>query len=278
MRAGEGIRGLVAVALLWVLALAGPGWAGDIGALSRALQLERIAQTLHDEGQSYGARLDREMLLGQGGADWRATVDRIYDTGRIHRALREGLARRLDPGQMSRLAAYYGSEKGRRIVDLELAARKALRDPALEETALQEVTRARATGVNAGRDALIARFLSDTDLVDRNLAGSQNAMYQFYAGLVDSAVLALSETEILDEIRSGAEETRQETEEWLWAFLSLAYGPLTDQALADHVAHSTGPDGQALTAALFDAYDDTYRVISRALGLAVGRRLAQTDL
>ena len=64
--------------------------------------------------------------------------------------------------------------------------------------------------------------------------------------MVEGGALEMSEGEILADVWAQEEDTRADTEEWLYGFLLLAYQPLSDDQLDDYVALSASPEGRAL--------------------------------
>ena len=88
----------------------------------------------------------------------------------------------------------------------------------------------------------------------------------------------LDDRAILADVWSGEEETRADTESWLFGFLLMAYRPLSDVEMADYNAFSRTGAGQALNAALFEGFEVMYRDISHALGLAAAQAMSFSEL
>jgi hypothetical protein len=49
--------------------------------LFRALGMPQIIEVMREEGVEYGETIRTDLLQGQGGARWSATVSDIYDSG-----------------------------------------------------------------------------------------------------------------------------------------------------------------------------------------------------
>jgi len=245
-------------------------------ALVRILRIDELAQALHHEGLDHAQSLDTEMLAGRGGTYWSREASRIYDTDRIAGAMRGVLTDDLGAPQADRTIAFFDSPLGQEILSLEIAARVSMRDPDVEAAA--RAVHDDLKGTDDSRLALVSRFVAVNDLVERNVAGAMSASYQFLRGLSDGGVTGLDDAAILAEVWAEEPATRDETESWLFAYLLMAYRPLTDEELQTYVAFSESPAGQALNAALFAGFDVLYRGISYELGLSLAGALAASDI
>lgn len=245
--------------------------------LMDALGLAEMMQIIRDEGLGYAEDLNADMLDGQGAGFWLGQVDRIYDTARMNETVRLGLERTLNDEAMDASLAFFQSETGAEIIDLENAARAAMADPEIEEIARQTY-REMAQAGESPRLALISRFIEVNDLVDRNVTGALTSNFQFYRGLNDGAAFDLSEEEMIDEVWQQEEDIREDTIEWLFGYLIMAYQPLSEQDLEAYVMFSQTEAGQALNAGLFEGFDAMYVDISYALGRAVAMELAASEL
>lgn len=244
--------------------------------LLSALGMEQMIALMREEGLSYAVELGDEMLPGGYSDSWGAMVARIYDTDAMEIAVRRGFAKGLEGVDLAPLEAYFYSPQGETIVSLELSARAAMMDPAIEEDAKE---RARAFE-RAGDDAfvLIDEVVAAGDLLEANVVGALNSNIQFYSGLVDGGAFELSEAEILADVWEQEEVTRADTRDWLYGFLIMAYSPLEPGAIEAYTAMSNTSEGKALTAALFQGYDSMYGDISYALGLATARAMRAEEI
>ena len=116
--------------------------------------------------------------------------------------------------------------------------------------------------------------------MENNVVGAMNSNYAFYAGLADGGAFPedLTEEEILTDVWSQEEMIREDTSEWLYSYLSLAYRPLTEEDLAAYVAFSETEAGGALNRALFASFDEMFVAQSLALGLSAARFMAAQEL
>lgn len=243
-----------------------------------ALAVGDLVEIMREEGLAYGADLEAEMFEGRGGDRWDAAVAQIYDGARMARILRESLAAELTGTDLTPLIVFFTSQDGARIVSLELSARRALLDEAVEQASIERLEEMQAD--QDPRLDLIGRFVEANNLVEANVAGALNSNFAFYTGLADGRAFDfdLTEEQMLEDVWGQEPEIRQETEEWLYSYLAMAYAPLSDAAMENYIAMSETPEGRALNAALFAGFDVAFTTISRELGLAAAQFIAGQDL
>ena len=63
-----------------------------------------------------------------------------------------------------------------------------------------------------------------------------------------------------------------------WPYLALAYQPLSDEEMQAYQVFSEAPEGRALNAALFAAFDASFVRISGELGRAVALMVQGQDI
>jgi len=248
--------------------------------LSAAMQIGSVMEVLRQEGLDYGAALEAEMFPGKGGAAWRAVVALIYDASAMRQQFDAVFAAGL-AGSASDIAAmqgFFGGALGQRIVTLELEARRALVDDAVEQAAGVALDDMIAS--DDPRLAALRRFAETNDLVELNVAGALNANLAFYQGLSEGGAFGdpLDEGEMLAEVWAQEGDLRAETETWLYAYLALAYQPLSDADLAAYQAFSETKAGHQVNAAAFAAFDQVFNGISRELGRAAARQMQGEDI
>jgi len=124
----------------------------------------------------------------------------------------------------------------------------------------------------------INMFVEVNDLIESNVVGALNSNFVFYRGLVDGGASELSDGDILRDIREQEEETRNETREWVYGFLLMAYRPVDDAVLAEYIDISGTDAGEVLNRALFAGFDRMYTDISYAPGLALAREMQVQEL
>jgi len=248
--------------------------------LLAAFQMPEVIAILREEGLAYAETLDADLLGGRGGPGWERATARIYDAARMEARFAEIFAAALPADEDLRAQAldFFASDRGQRLITLENEARRAMLDDDIDEAARDHAAARREA--DDPRIALIGRFIAVNDYVESNVAGGLNANFAFYLGLRDSGTAAfdLPESEMIANVWSQEQVIRDDTEEWLYAYLFMAYQPLPDDDLRAYIAFSETPAGQAVNRALFSAFDTLFNAISRSLGEEAGRVLSQRDL
>ncbi|MFX4297914.1 hypothetical protein [Sulfitobacter sp. DFL-23] len=248
---------------LWLalasVALAGP----EADTTIRLLQLEGQMQVAREEALRHAETLNRDILGGQGGALWTSQIDSIYDVVRMTEGARPAIEA-IETTTLERLNLFLGSDLGRQITDLELAARIAMMDEDREEAARRAF--ADLQGTDDPRLTAARAIIDAGDLVERNVSTALTASYQFYSALVDGGAYQMTEEQILTEVWSQEETLRIDTEAWLMGYLMLLVQPLDADDRATYVAFAQTPEANALNAALFDGFGVVYSDLSYALG------------
>ncbi|MBA4351060.1 MAG: hypothetical protein C0427_07425 [Rhodobacter sp.] len=254
--------------------------AAEVLALTQTMQLGDLVGILRQEGIDYGTQLETDMFPGAGGQGWQATLGLIYDGQRMEEALVASLTQELakSPDDIAAMQGFFGSDLGQKVLKLEIEARRTLLDDAAEEAA-----RIAWEDLGSGETARVEqleRFVAANDLIESNVMGALNASLAFYQGMQEGGAFGgeMTEEQMLTDVWGQEGDVRQQTAEWLYPYLTLSYGPLSDEELDSYIAFSESPEGQVLNAALFAAFDDVFTPISKALGLAVARQMAGQDI
>jgi len=283
---------LLAAALSALLALGpqAPAWAETavpaevapdrLAALSQVLLMEDVFAVMAEEGKSYGTSIEEQMFPGRGGAAWTARVDAIYDPAALMpvftRAFDVALAG--DPETVAAAEAFFGTPRGQEILKLEVEARRAMLDIAVEEAAQVEAERMKTE--RDPRLRLLRELIEAGDLIEMNVAGAMSANLAFFEGMAATGVPGMpSDREsMMAEVWGQEEGIRAETANWLVPFLALAYQPLPEADLKDYVAFSASAEGKRLNAALFAGFDAVSRKVSFELGRAAAEAMTGNDI
>lgn len=249
-------------------------------ALSDALMMTDVFAVMQKEGEDYGRTLESELFPEAGGSRWQAAVATIYDPVRMRRDFDIALATALtgEAAVINEAIAFLRSERGLRILKLELEARRALLDPAVEEAAT-----VRSEELRAKDDPLVARILRFEragDLIEMNVAGALNANLAFYRGMIAEGGFpgGMTDEDMMAEVTGQEPEIRSETEGWLFPYMAMAYEPLTPEDFDAYIAFAESPAGQAMNAAIFTAFDTVFTRISHDLGAAAARQMKGNDI
>ncbi|OYU17674.1 MAG: hypothetical protein CFE34_14540 [Rhodobacteraceae bacterium PARR1] len=248
-------------------------------ALADAMQIKKIIAVMREEGLDYAKTLQEDMFPGAGNRGWIAEVEGIYDPDRMSREFEAALSLALagNPG-LEAMTDFMGGVFGNRVIGLELAARKALLDPAAEDAA--RVAWLKLEDEDGTRAQQIERFVAVNDLLDSNVTGAMNSNIAFYRGLMAAAPAGMDMTEddILASVSDQQAQIEADTADWLYPYLTLAYQPLTDAELDDYVAFSESAPGKDMNRALFAAFAAMFDRLSYDLGVAAGRRMQGQDI
>jgi len=250
----------------------------EIAPLVEALGLPELMPIMREEGLAYADELAADMFPGRRGGSWQASVSDIYDTDRMLATMSRELGARLEPEHVDRLEDFFGSELGQRIVGLEISARRALLDPSVEEASEEAYAEMEADG--DPRLDLLRGFVEANDLVEMNVVGALNSNWAFYQGLDAGGAFdgQLSEDQMIADVWGQEGAIREDTTEWVYSYLGMAYQPLDDTEIAAYTDLSETPAGRALNAALFAGFDAMFTRISRELGLAAATFMAGEDI
>ncbi|MGS4948203.1 hypothetical protein ACVDG3_22305 [Meridianimarinicoccus sp. RP-17] len=249
-----------------------------------AMEVAALFDMLQQEAVASGLDLGAEMMPGRDLAGWERTLARLNDPDTVLPEFRDAFAVALDaaPGgsdaQGTAILTYLTTPPGDRIVGLELSARAALNEPGIEEAVLARFEVDRAAGSDFA--TAVDRFIAINDLVDRNVTGALAANAAFLTGLQEGADApgTMGTGDVLADVWEQEPAIRASTEDWLDAFVSLAYGPLDTAELQTHIAFSESPAGQAFNDAIFTAFDTVLTDLSYDTGAALARLLASEDL
>ncbi len=249
--------------------------------LSSTLQIGGVLSVMRAEGADYGKTLEDEMFPGKGGVAWKAIVDGIYDEtamkGLFDKALVAELAA-ADPAMLEVVEDFFGSDRGQRILSLEIEARRTLLDPNAEAAAKVHVED--LTAKDDPRMNLIRKFVETNDLIEMNVAGALNANLAFFKGMAASGGFdgGMTEDQMLQNVWSQESAIRGETETWIYPYLAVAYQPLSDDDMQAYLAFSKLDEGKVLNAAVFAAFNVLFVDISDRLGRAAAKQMHGEDI
>jgi len=251
-----------------VAAQTAPESQSDADAIFAALALPDLIEIMREEGLVYGRKINQDLFPEQGGSEWNAAIAAIYDAERMQEEVRAALTEALAGQDTAPMRAFFSTEPGLSFVALEVSARRALLDEAVEAASKEIAAIAMADATP--RYELITRFIAANDLIETNVVGALNSNYAFYRGLMQGEALPsdLTETQILADVWAQETEIRANTTEWVYSFLLMAYQPLEDSDLETYIAFSQTPPGEALNRAVFAAFDGVFEDISEQLGVA----------
>lgn len=249
-----------------------------VDALLDALGMPQMVEIMREEGLSYGDTLAVEMLPSGPTDQWRMAVSAVYDTEMMYEEVRGAFAEAVAGDDIDAMLAFFTSQTGEKIVGLELSARRAYLDEAVEMASKENA--AIAMMDETPRFLMVQEFVDVNDLIEANVVGSLNSSYAFYTGLIDGGAMPAGVTgeTALQDVWAQEPEVRKDTTEWVYSFLLMAYQPLSDAEMEAYIEFSRTDAGQDMTDALFAAFDGMFEDISRGLGLASARFMISQEL
>lgn len=257
---------------------AAPAAAATPEELFETMRLADILGIMREEGLAYGEDLRVEMFPGQSTAGWPQVIDDIYATERMETEFLQSFTEIIGDTDLDPLIGFFASDRGQRIIEFEISARRALLDEAVEETARDIWMDLESNG--DARLELIEEFVVANDLIEANVAGAMNSSLAFYEGLATGEGMGevWTSDRILAVVWEQEEEIRSDTREWIYPYLTLAFEPLEDADIEAYIALSETEEGGALNTALFAAFDVLFVNVSREIGEAAARYMQGEDI
>lgn len=256
---------------------------GEVAALADAIRIGEVFDVMRQEGIAHGPQMAADLFAGEGADGWSATVGRVYDTRKMRTEFEARLADELrdDVAAVAAGLEFFASDLGRRIVGLEIGARKTFLDETAKRAAEQAY--AQLAAANPERSGQLDRYVVLNDLVESNVMGALNANLAFLQGLAGVAwrgplANGMTQEKMLADVWGQEEAIRKDTVAWLFPFLTLAYQPLDDAELARYIAFSETPAGKRLNAAFFVAFDAMFKGIYAELGRAAALQIAGQNI
>lgn len=236
----------------------------DVDRLYDAMGLPALLAAFAADGAASAQSVNDGFLGGQGGDVFAETVRRLYDVDRLNPILREGLKEALDAAVAARALVFFETEMGARIIRIEVEARNAMSDEALEAAAM------RAADIP---DPDVVEMLDIRDLVARNTDITLDAQSGFFSGMQSAAPGAPA-----PDIEGQRGQVTERTRAWITGYYMLVASALEEHDLSTYSAFWETDVGQALDEALFVAFEALYVDLSFALGQMVGRLMPQNEL
>ena len=246
--------------------------------LSQVVGLPPSVSVMREEGLAYGEELAQTLFPARANGNWPQRVRDIYDEPKLLKGVETVFLASLGDQEKREIRAFFEAPLGVRIVELEISARRAMLDKSVEEANAARVAALRERG--DPRMDMIRSFIEANDMIEANVEGTLNSNFAFYRGLDDGGVYEGKKPrdELLRDVWQEEQGIRDDTEKWLYEYLSLAYSPLSDAELQTYIDFSKTPAGQALNRALFASFNKMFDDVSYALGRAAADILTSENL
>ncbi len=242
----------------------------------KALNMNEVFEILHDEGVASAIEMAQEDEGISLSPAWTSRVESIYAIDKMDAAFRSGLTQSRSIEASEKAIAFFEGDLGSRIVDIELSARRALDDDAIEDAAREKAETMREE--DPDRLALYNQFIAVNDLIDSNVTGALNANLAFYQGFGSNPLFGgMDERSMLAQVYGQETEIREGMEDWTMNFSVLAYSILTDEEVEQYIEVSDTQAGRLLNTALFAGFDKVFQLQSFELGRAMAEFMVGDD-
>jgi hypothetical protein len=215
-------------------------------------------------------------------AQWARAVARIYDAEEMHDAFVAALDAALAPQVREAALAFAESDLGRRVIQLEITARRALLSDEIDEAARMALARAREAAPGSDDAMALAQVrerVALNDLVDLNVSLGLNTTFAYYDGMVsEGAMQGMAEGDLMALVWSQEPAIRTDIVDWAESYFLMAYKPLTEAEMAEHLDFVGSDPGVAFNAAMFTAFEAVFVDLSRRVGAAMARLMQQDTL
>jgi len=217
-----------------------------------------------------------------GRAGWVRAVERIYDAELMHSDFIGALEKVLDPEVRTEALAFAQTDLGRRVLQLEVSARRALLSDEIDEIARSSLDAARDAPENSAQAralALVRERIAANDLIELNVLLGLNTSLAYYDGMADAGwTSGLAGADLLTLVWAQEEAIRRDATEWAESYFLMAYQPLTEPEMAGYLDHATSAAGDAFNTAMFQAFDEVFVNISRRVGVAMAKQMQEETL
>ncbi|MGY6550225.1 MAG: hypothetical protein ACXIU7_14645 [Roseinatronobacter sp.] len=267
---------MVCLTAFLVLAVPRPTAAG--AELSEALLFPEMFEIMASEGRNAILSDGTTPLQGRPLAGFEAEVRRIYDPVQMQTDFVTALEAELEPHPDARQDAleFATSPLGRTVIRLEISAREALLDDAIDEIARRTLDQAReAPSGTPGADrlGLVRDRIAANDLIDLNVSLGLNTTMAYYLGMMaEDPDNSMPADLLLQLVWAQEPDIRAEIEDWVETFFLMAYQPLDDSSLEAYIAYARTPLAQEFNRAMFRAFDTVFSQVSEKLGRALARQ------
>lgn len=241
----------------------------ELDRLHAALATGELMEILSEEGLAQSEELRDEMFPGRGGVGWSATMESVYAPARMESLFRAAFDAELADEDVNSVLEFYHSDVGEKVALVEVEARRAIMSEEVEaaaKSAFEKVAEEKSE-----RLSLLEQFAELNELIDQNVAGTLNANLAFYRGLGSGGTYEMTESQMLSEVWEQEASIREDTIDWVFGYMTLAYDTLSDDQLRTYVDMAATDEGRDLNRALFAGFNAVFVEISYELGAATAR-------
>lgn len=250
--------------------------------VSESYLLPELFDIMAEEGRSSTLSDPSLPENAAGLTGWTRTIAQIYDPERMHDDFVSALEGRLDDTTRKEALAFAQSEMGRRILQLEVSARRALLSEEVDEDARMALLMAREAPAESTPGRALARVqerIEVNNLIELNVSLGLNTSLAYYNGMAEAGWMAgMAGADLLALVWAQEDAIRTDVTDWAESYFLLAYQPLSAAEMDAYISHAKSPAGDAFNRAMFHAFDDVFVDISRRVGAAMAQQMQQDTL
>lgn len=249
-----------------------------VGQIEQALQLPELTRIMAEEALVDAKEQFDPEVSQQDQQEWLSNLGRLNEAGRLQQLLTEALTHAVSSsseGDLRRALEFYRSPLGKRVVGLELSARRAMIEPDGRSAAEEAYARSGATA--PARRQQLEDLIDAGDVIETSVASGMNAYLAATRGFQAALGESGSDRDITE---TWAQETeiRDEVGTWVRGLLFLAYGPLSDADIDRLIDFMESPQGQVLADTVLQAFDQVFTRVAYETGMASAARFAGEEL
>lgn len=250
--------------------------------LSDAYLLPELFEVMAEEGRLAAEEDPAVPEDAAGRAGWERMIANIYNADRMHREFLTTLQEALDAEVRASALAFAQSDVGRKVLKLEVSARRALLSDAIDATAREALEQARNAPEGSAQGRALAAVrdrIAANDLIELNVSLGLNTSLAYYNGMAEAGWMAgMAGADLLALVWAQEDAIREDVTDWAESYFLMAYQPLTDTEMAEYMTHAASPEGDAFNRAMFRAFDKVFVDISRRVGAAIAQLMQQDTL
>ena len=250
--------------------------------LSEAYLLPELFDIMAEEGRVAALGDPAVPQDAAGRAGWERVINSIYDAERMHDDFTTSLVATLTPEIRSDALRFAQSDLGRRVLQLEVSARRALLSDEIDDNARLALAAARDAPARSPRANALFRVrerIAVNDLIELNVSLGLNTSLAYYRGMVDAGWMAgMVGADLLTLVWAQEQAIRDDVTDWAEAYFLLAYQPLSAEEMQAYVDYAASLEGDTFNRAMFRAFDTVFVDISRRVGAAMAAYMQQDTL
>ena len=206
----------------------------------------------------------------------RAAAEKSYDPKVIGGFIRKRFAEDVEPEMLTTMIAYYRTDPGKRIAELE----KQAAEPAIavlvrqNETAILEKLEG-----DPDRKRLLTEVIDAIDAVNQAEAVVATVSYSMLAGMVASGKLpqTMTDDQISALVNNQLKGMREKLAKTILATITVVYKPLSNAELQTHLEALSTPAARRIQQVFYTAYGDVLGKESRKFGALLFKMLGLRD-